>query len=369
MNRRLLIVVCSVLACGLTQCSGKPRAQKEAKKPAPVEQAAPAPAAAPKAPSNPWAGWKPALLGQHEQAIADLAFSPDGRFLASAGKDKVVKLWDLASASPPRTLTGHSAGLMMVDFSPDGSLLVSASADQTVRIWDVATGKARKTIKDKPKRPKVKEGEPEVKIPDAIMNWAAFYPDGKKIITASDDFSLKVWDVASGKKLSEFEDPGCRQRKVLRRKDAPGWIVAAGCMDDGITYLKFYDDNGTVATSQGDENKDAHFMALDRSGKFLIAADGSVAFSVFSAQGTFLKRVMVGGYHFALAFGPQDATLLIGTGGGEIYVYRVGTWEREGKLDVGENVAIEALAVHPTQGSLVVGLRNGKILSFDKPVR
>ncbi len=369
MKRRPRIVLLGVLAVGLLGCSGKPKEKQLAgQEAASAEQPKAAAPAAPKAPTNPWAGLKPTLVGQHEQSVADLAFSPDGSLLASAGKDKLIKLWSLGGGAA-RTLSGHGAGLMMVDFSADGKLLLSASTDQTVRLWDVASGKAKRTFKDKPKKAIVKEGEPEVKFPDAIMNWAAFYPDGKKIITASDDFGLKVWDVGSGKKLEEYEDPGCRQRKVIRRKDAPGWIAAAGCMDDGITYIKLYDDNGSVVSTQGDENKDAHFLAIDRGGKFLIAADGSVAFSVFSGQGTFLKRVVVGGYHFALAFGIGDSTLLIGTGGGEVYVYRAGTWAREGKLDVGENVAVDALAVHPTSGNVVAGLRNGKILMFDQPVR
>lgn len=116
-----------------------------------------------------------------------LDFAPDHKTLASAGYDRVIRLWDAETLRPIRELKDHSDTIYGVAFSPDGKLLASASADRAVKVWDPNNGKRLYTLGDS-------------------TDWVyalVWHPDGKRLAGAGVDKSIRVWEAGaeSGKLL------------------------------------------------------------------------------------------------------------------------------------------------------------------------
>jgi serine/threonine protein kinase/tetratricopeptide (TPR) repeat protein len=118
--------------------------------------------------------------------VTDLALSPDGKRLALASGDGVVRLWDVAQHREVLALRGHTGRVNSVRFSPDGKALVSGAEDRTVKVWDVATGKPIRRL-----------------AAHRGVSAVAFSPDGKLLLTAGKDGQARLWDAASGKVLAE----------------------------------------------------------------------------------------------------------------------------------------------------------------------
>lgn len=193
-----------------------------------------------------------ALKG-HDMTVVSLAFSPDDRLLASGGADNTIKLWDLAAGQEKQTLRGHTLYVSAISFSPDGKLLVSASADQKIKLWEVATGREVRTI--------AAGTNPDYSLGLRVL----FSGDGKTLFSSGE--TVKQWDVRSGNELRtiKVEKPNTDPNRPI---SIPNFPIALGV-------------NGTVLAIGG---KAIELWDV-ATGKLLRTLPGQASVIVFSPDG------------------------------------------------------------------------------------
>jgi WD40 repeat protein len=242
--------------------------------------------------------------GRSPLAKGPVAFSADSRFLASATKEGPIQIWDVRTAEIVHRLGGRGTNAVRVTFSPDGQCLAAAFA-RLVKVWDLRT---EKEVASRPG--------------DAPVLSAAFRPDGQHLWVASGDRRVKVWDALTGTEL--------------RTLGGPVNNVTGGMFSGECRYLAVADDTGTVRVWEMETGQEVGVFSYGAEVKSIAFSLDRRRLAVATVDNTVTIREVAGGTHtvtcrghtgqvYSLAFSTDGQRLASTSGDQTLKLWDTGT--------------------------------------------
>jgi uncharacterized protein with WD repeat/mono/diheme cytochrome c family protein len=246
------------------------------------------------------------------ERVYEVAYSPDGKWMATASGDPgqfgAVKLWlaePQGGGKPVRDLLESTDCVFAVAFSPDGKSLAAAGADRAIRIWDVESGQQKAMIEDHA---------------DWIFD-VAFSPDGKRLASASRDKTSKVFDVAKKESIVTFPGHGATVYAVAFSPD--GKSVVTGGEDNLIRVWNPDDDAKQVR--QSNSGGPVFKLQFTPDGKEFVACGSDKLVRVFTAANGAQARAFTGhtDWVYTIAVSPDGKSVASGSWDGEVRLWNL----------------------------------------------
>ncbi len=275
--------------------------------------------------------------------IQAVAFSPDGKLLATGDMHGEVHVYQVADLKQLLTLRGHTDWVVSVAFSPDGQTLVSGSQDRTARVWDIRTGQVLRTLTGH----------------DGAFASVAFSPDGQTLATGGFDRTIKLWDVSTWQCHKTWLGHHCSLKTVVFSPD--GQMLASGSTDHTVQLWEV--DTGQIKRTLRHTNEIIS-IAFSPDGQILASSSLDQTIKLWNVTtGQALKTLH--GYNDAVmsvAFSPWEQILVSGGCDGTVKFWDVSTGQCQKTLR-GHSSVVRAVTFSP-DGKLLASGAQDQILKL-----
>jgi tetratricopeptide (TPR) repeat protein len=260
----------------------------------------------------------------HQASVTSVAFSPNNLWLASGSRDNTIRLWEADTGNELQVLRGHKAEVSAVAFSPDGQWLVSGSHDRTIKIWRVVTGREAQTL----------EGH-AMQVTAAI-----FTPDGRAIVSGGWDKTIRLWNVSTGLTMRTLTGHSKGVASLAVSPDSR-WLASGG--EDA--KVKLWDlATGLEARTFSEHGNGVTSVAFSPDGELLAAGClGRIVIVWKLSTGAIVKRLKYENISYnSVAFSPQGQWLALGSRDLQLWLKAILTEEEYAEVKASGAVTLQS---------------------------